>query len=289
MNGYLLLLLGMIIASSSGVFIKIIDLPATSIAFFRFIVPLVISFIVIRYKGIKLFTGRYRTMLLASFLNALRLIFYFVAYIYTTMTNSIIMLFTWPIFAAIFGVYILKENITRKQIMLFALAFIGIIVMNLGKELSFDNRDFIGMGAMLISAVVLSLTNISYKKVISTFSNWETIFYQNLFGAFIFLPFIIFNSPGPTNEQISLGLLYSFLIGIVAFYIFFSAMRKLKMIEYSLLKYMEVVFNILFGFLIFGDKITLQVVIGGGLIIFSGMLLRMKIVERKNKAKPQPK
>jgi drug/metabolite transporter (DMT)-like permease len=274
MNAYFDLIIGMLIGSSAGVWIKYLALPPTSIAFFRLAAPLIVTFVYLKYKKIKLFTGNYKIMLLASLFNAIRLFFYFVAYLYTSITNAIIILFTWPIFAALFGVIFLKEKITRRQILLFAMAFSGIVFMNLGQEFSTSNSDLLGMGAMLISAIVLALANVSYKRAISGYSNMETIFYQNFLGAFLFFPFIFINSPVPTITQTAVGIFYALLIGIGAFFFMFTAMRKLKMLHYSLFKYIEVIFNIMFGVIFFSDAITLQILIGGGLIIAAGVMLR---------------
>lgn len=274
MNPYLALIIGMLIGSSAGVWIKYLALPATTIAFFRLAAPLLVTFVYLKFKQVKLFTGNYKIMLLASLFNAIRLFFYFVAFLYTSITNAIIILFTWPIFAALFGVIFLKEKITRRQIMLFAMAFSGIIFMNIGQEFSTSNSDMVGMGAMLISAIVLAMANVSYKRAISGYSNMETIFYQNFLGAFLFFPFIFINSPVPTMTQTGVGIFYALLIGIGAFFFMFTAMRKLKMLHYSLFKYIEVIFNIMFGVIFFSDAITLQILIGGGLIIAAGIMLR---------------
>ena len=276
MNPYLVLIIGIILGSTSGIFIKLLALPTTSIAFFRLSVPLIITFIYLKLKRIKLFTGNYKVMLYASLFNAIRLFFYFAAFLYTSMTNAAIILFTWPIFAAIFGIFILNEKITKEEFFLFGLAFLGIIVMNIGKEFTLENNDIIGMGSMLISAIVLALANVSFKKVIKDYSNMETIFYQNLIGTFLFLPFIFINKPLPNFEQFYVGIFYAILIGLVVFYLFFYSMRRIKMIQYSLFKYFEVLFNIIFGILIFNDQLTLPIIIGGLMIILSGILLRLK-------------
>ncbi len=99
-NPYLAIILAATIGGSSGVFIKLLDLPSTSMTFFRMFVPVVVLLVYLSLKKIRLFRGHYGIMLVASGLNATRMLLFFVGYLYTSIGNAVIILFTWPIFAA---------------------------------------------------------------------------------------------------------------------------------------------------------------------------------------------
>ena len=64
-------------AGSSGVFVKHLDIPATSIAFIRTTIPTLVMGALMLIQGIAFFRGNYKLMLGASLLNALRLFFLF--------------------------------------------------------------------------------------------------------------------------------------------------------------------------------------------------------------------
>ena len=273
-NPYLAIILAATIGGSSGVFIKLLDLPSTSMTFFRMFVPVSVLLIYLMVKKVKLFRGNYKIMLVASGLNATRMLLFFIGYLYTTIGNAVIILFTWPIFAAIFSTIFLKEKVSFRTASLIGLAFTGIVIMYINKEISFGNHDFIGMASMLLSAMIFAITAVIFKRELTYYSRTETIFYQNLLGAILFLPFIFINTPPPSLVQISVASLYGFLIGIVAFLLFFLALRKLKMSHYSLFTYWEVLAAIFFGAVVFGESITTNMVIGGGLILAAGILLR---------------
>lgn len=274
LNPYLEVIFAAAIWGSSGVFIKYLNLPATTMSFFRVIVPTLIITVYFLIKKKKLFKGDNKLMLFASLLNAIRMFLYFVAYIYTSIGNAVIMLYTWPIFAAIFGFFILKEKITKRGIFLMMLAFAGIVFVYLNKEFSFADNDFIGMTAMLISAFVYSLSFIIFKKESEKYSKWETIFYQNLVGCFLFLPFLFINKPLPNLNQVSVVTVYALLIGMVGFGLFFSALKKIKASTASSLSYFEVVSAILFGIIFFKEVLTWNVVVGGLMIVVSTILMR---------------
>lgn len=274
LNPYLAIILGATIGASSGVFIKLLDLPATTITFFRMFIPAAVLLVYLLYKKTRLFRGNYPLMMLASGLNAARMFLFFIAFLYTTIGNAVIILYTWPVFAVIFSAIFLKEKVSWRTAMLIALAFAGIVIMYSGKEISFGNQDFIGMAAMLVSAIIFSITAVIFKKELVNYGKTETIFYQNLLGAIVFLPFLFINRPLPTPIQATVASVYGFLIGIVAFILFFYALKKLKMSHYSLFTYWEVPAALVFSAIFFREAITLDMVLGGGLILTAGILLR---------------
>ncbi len=275
-NPYLAVILAATIGGSSGVFIKLIDLPATTITFFRMAVPVVILLGYLQYKGVKLFRGNYRLMMLASVLNATRMFLFFVGYLYTSIGNAVIILFTWPIFGTLFSAIFLKEKVSMRTAFLIGLAFLGIVTMYVNMEISFDNQDFIGMAAMLFSAIFFAMTAVIFKQKLLVHSRTETIFYQNLVGAVAFLPFIFINVPVPSAMQIGAASVYGFLIGILAFMMFFYALRRLKMGHYALFTYWEVIAALFFGVLFFGEQITWNMVVGGSLILATGIMVRKR-------------
>jgi len=276
LNPYLAIILAATIGGANGVFVKLIDLPSTTISFFRMVVPVVFLLLYFSWKKVKIWRGNYKIMLLASVLNAGRMFLYFLAYLYTSIGNGVIILFTWPIFATIFGVLILKEKVTKRNMLLIGLAFAGIVLMYLNKEISLDSKDFLGMAFMLISAIMFALTAVIFKKQLTEYSKTETIFFQNLVGAAIFFPFIFFNRPLPSLGQATVGVIYGLIVGIFAFSLFFYALKKLKMSHYSLFTYWEVPAALIFGVFFFDEKITWNIIVGGILIIISGWLLRKK-------------
>ncbi len=259
-----------IIAGFSGIFIKYMDsLNATSIAWIRSIVPTVLVGAWLLFNKVPIFRGNYKIMLGASTLNAARMYLFFVAYIFTSIGNAVILFYIWPIFVTIFSYLFLKERISRRQTILLLIAFAGLIIAYADQRFSFEDRDFIGMLAAVGSASIYASTVVIFKSQAARYKSYEMVFFQNLIGALIFLPFFIIHLPSAQVFDIGLGILYASLIGIVGFGLFFYSLSRLKASTASTLMYGEVVSAIILSYLWMGDQLSLNMMIGGSLILIS--------------------
>ncbi|MEN8906629.1 MAG: DMT family transporter [Clostridiales bacterium] len=273
-NPQIEIILASICWSTSGFFIKYINLPSTSISFFRLIIPTVFLFLFFIKDKSKILKTTNKIMLFASLLNAIRMFFFVFSYSYTSIGIAVIILYTWPIFALIFSRILLKEQIPKKNYLFIAIAFLGIILIYSKNNFSLENKDFLGISSMLLSSIIYSLTFIIFKKNSNNYSQYETVFYQNLVGSFIFLPFIFINQPLPNVENIALVLLYATIVGIIGFSLFFSALKKVKATTASFLAYFEVLSAILIGIIFLNEKLTWNIIFGGLLIIISTIKIK---------------
>lgn len=271
---YLWVLLAILIMGSSGAFIKFINLPPTVLSFLRLAVPAGLLFVYFRAKRVNLFRYPARLMMLGSVLNALRIFLFIFGFTYTSIANGVIILNAWPVFTNIFSILLLGEKVPRRNLWLLGLPICGILLLFINQPFSVENEDFIGMSAMLFSAMLYSSTIIIFKRESPRYSGYETTFFQNLAGAFIFLPFLWFGDAEISFIQVSLGIFYAFLIGIVAFGLYFSALRVIKASTISFLSYLEVVVATGFGVLLFDEVLTWNIIAGGSLIVISTLLLK---------------
>lgn len=276
---YLPVILGATLAGANGSFVKFINFSIPDITFFRFAVPTIFTLLVFLYQKEKIYTGNERQLIKASIINAVRIPFYFIAFLYTTVSNAIIMIFTWPIFAAIFEVVLLKKKRNTRDIILILLAFFGVTLMFIGKEFSFENKDFLGMLAGTICGALYALSMIIFKTESREHSRTKLIFYQNVIGALIFFIILFFDAQLPTIQEIGIGTLLGLYIGVLVFYLFFTSLKQIRVTEYSLFAYLEVPSAVIFSMIIFHEQITWNMALGGTFILLSGYLI-------KNKPKP---
>ena len=263
------------IGAASGILAKTVGLPAASMTFFRVAIPaLILGGYFLFFRRVKLFSMKHTPLFLASVINAPRMFLFYFAYMYTSLANGVIILYTWPIWGAVFGFLILKERVTRRTLLLLGLSFVGIVIMYSGHTLSLTNKDIIGMSAMLVSSMLGALMIVIFKKKINDHSTAELVFHQNFISALIFIPFIAFTRPAPTLAQAGMGIMYGFMVGIIAWFLLYYALRHLSIAEYGLFSYNEVIFAVLYGILFFGEVLTMNLILGGLCIIVAGYLIQ---------------
>lgn len=273
-QAYIAVIIGALLAGLSGIFIKSTDLPPASYAFFRTTVPTAFMAAWMLIKGISFFRGNYRLMLLGSGLNAIRMYFFFMAYIMTSIGNAVLISYTWPIFATLLSAWILKEKVSPRNIFLLFLAFGGIVLVYLNKPFSFENDDFIGMSAALLAAALYACSIIVFKKEADNYSRNEILFYQNIASVFVFLPFVLLQDPPPSLMDIGISSAHGFLLGTVGFAFFFFGLKHLPASTTSALTYIEVLAALLVSVYWMHEDLTPNMVAGGAVILISTSLLK---------------
>lgn len=262
-----------ILAGANGLLIKsMTSLSTGAIAWFRTGIPILILIPFLWKDGELHFKGNNKKMLLASLINAARMYLYLLAYIYTSIGNTVVLFYTYPIFVTIIEAIFFRKKIERNQSLLLLLAFTGIVTTYLGKPFSFQSNDFIGMLAAVGASIGYAVTVVLFKVENARYSKNQMVFYQNIVGALLFMPFLI-ALPSATLPDIGIGVFYGFLIGIVVFKLFFYGLKQLTAATATTLMYLEVVSAILIGYFILDEPITWNIVLGGILIVTSSYLI----------------
>jgi drug/metabolite transporter (DMT)-like permease len=273
MKYYIYIISAAFIFGSSGVFIKTLNLPVSTLTFFRMAIPFGLMTVLFLFRRKPFPSIADKTMLLASFLNATRLFFYFAGYTYGNISTTVILLYTWPVFATIWSALFLGEPLTFFRWICFLTTLAGVILINLNQAMSLGDQQFTGVLFILSSAFIYSMTVVMFKKKSQCYTPFETLWFQNGLGAFLFLPFLVINRPLPVPWQTGTAILYAFLIGVVGFGLFFSGLRRIDASKASFLTYVEVVSGIFFGVAFFGETLSWNILAGGSLVLVSALLL----------------
>jgi drug/metabolite transporter (DMT)-like permease len=212
-------------------------------------------------------------------LNAVRLWLFFEAFRRTSIGNAIIVLYSWPVFAMIYGTFLLDEKLNPRDLILVFLAITGVTIVYSGGKISLQNDDFVGMSLMLISAVIYALVLVLIKR--EKVERLKATFWQNLVGAVVFLPFFLISVRGMAADSWIWAGLNGLVVGTLAFTLFFSALNRLPAALVGHIAYLEVVFGLLWGAVIFFEPVNLRHIAGGGLIVLS-MLIRAELRRRRS-------
>ena len=183
---------------------------------------------------------------------------------------------TTPVFMALLGRLILKENLTGLKITGIALAFIGVmLVVSHGNIASISIGKFGAPGdvLILISAVNWSVFSVLSRRGLKKYSASLMIFYVMLFG-WIFTSALF--AIGRNYIELPMlsrdGWLGVLFLGIfcsgLAYIGWYDALHALSTAETGVFLYLEPLIATVVAFIILAEPITLASVIGGGVILF---------------------
>ena len=124
----------------------------------------------------------------------------------------------------------------------------------------------------LISAIIYAIIVYMFKTEIKKYDENQLVFYQNIFCAIFFIPFLV-DLPVVNIVDVGIAVVNGFLIGIVVFKLFFFGLKHIHPITVSSLMYLQVVSSIVLSYFIFNENLGWHTLLGGSLIILSGFLL----------------
>ena len=274
MNPIFQIAIATILLGSSGVFIKFADLSPLVMTFFRTGIPLAIACGVFIYRREPIFKGITPFLLFISLLDAIRALCYVIGFSNTDLSTAVIILYTWPLFATLFSWLFLKEAIPKRNLLLLPCFLLGIVVIYANGEFSFTDSNFIGLNSVLLSAILVAVTVVSYKDKSKELSIYRLIFYQNLCASILTLPFFLWTQPFPNIFEASMGISYGFLTGFVGFVLFFSALNKLKASTTAIFCYLEVLSTIIFGLVFFKEQLSANTILGASLVLSASFFLK---------------
>ncbi len=274
MNPYIQILLATVIWGATGAFVKLIDLPISALASVRLLAPTAALLLYFIYKKKLAFLSTTpRSLVWVSVINIIRVVMYFIGFKNTSVGSAIILLYTWPIFVTIAASIFLKEKSTRPMKALIALAFLGTYVIQMHTRFSFQDHDFVGMMAMLISSLCSAATVVIFKATGDTHSHTEKVFFQNAAGGLLVLPFLYWLIPNPQPIPLAIAAGFAIFTGVLGYSLFFSALNKIPSSHASFLSYFEVITTLIFSSFLLHEHVTWNMTLGGSMILFSVIFL----------------
>ncbi len=251
------------------------DFHPLQVVFFRAFGSFALIFPYMLANKISLKGNNPKLLFLRAFLGLLSLSTFFVAIQQMPLGSAISIRYIGPIFGSGLAVYFLKEKISVMQWLSFIIAFAGVLILK-----GFDPRiPLSGFFMVLTSAFFLGGIFVLIRYLGSR-EHFLTIIYYfmvvSILGSLFFLPY--WRMPIGTEwlPVIAIGALGT--IGQV------YMTKAFQLEETSVLapfKYMELIYALVIGFFLFGEKYNLIVLLGMGLIII-GMLTNVYWKAKKN-------
>lgn len=204
---------------------------------------------------------------------------------YVSATVCSVMISTIPVVATIGAWIIFKEKLKSINYAGIILSFIGVLVFILNSDgsISFDLK---GLGFLILAVVSAVGYNLTLSRLVGTYSPVYIVNVQNIIGAILFLPvFMIFDLKHFSSVPLSFKLFIpiielSILCSCGAFILFAYSVSRIGITKANVFSNCIPVFTAIFSFMLIGEKLTVQNVIGMS-IVLAGLF--MSQINHKNK------
>ena len=267
-NGFGLMVLAAFVYSIGDVLFKILtsSVPITEIALIRFLFGGIVLAPVILSRGGSLKGNQIMALILRGILGTVSFFCLLKSMTLIPFSLTMVLFYTYPIFAAFFSFLLLGETIGRRELVLILVGFSGTYVLINPTSHSFNAGHLFGLLASCIGAMAM----VMIRKARETDGAMIIYFYFCLVGGSISLPFVLsaYNMPALREWVLLLALGLSLLIAQLMMN---QGFKYCKAAEGSLLLMSELVFAGIAGVFLFRDPVGLHFWVGASLVVGSGL------------------
>ena len=270
-KGILLMLVSALLFSAMQVIINITGdrVPLMEQVFFRNIVSLIISFIIIRRNGLSLFGERkYQPLLfMRSAFGLLGLVSLFYAASRASQADVTILSKLSPFLITLWAFLFLKEKIAKIQVPALVIAFTGAFFV---ANPAFNSNLFPLFLAFLCAIFAsVSYTLLAYFK--DKVDAVTVIMHFSTFCSVVSLPFFIIGFQMPRLSDLILLLLMGIFGGFGQIALTY-AYRMAPAAEVSIYNYSGILFSMILGYVVLGETVSENSLIGGALVVLASLL-----------------
>ncbi|TQQ84784.1 EamA family transporter [Peptacetobacter hominis] len=201
---------------------------------------------------------------------------YFKAVEKAGVSAAAVLLYTSPLFLAVFSGIIYKEKITKLKVVSLMVCFAGAFMAVTGGKLDFQGLSSYGIIMGIMAAVTYALMGIISRKALEDFSSETILIYGFLFGAFFMIP-----SAKPV-EMLSLAsdpmtFIFMMLLGIfpaAIAYIFYAKgiASNTELSVVGVVASIELIIASFIGWIIIGEVFTIGKLLGVFMMFMSATM-----------------
>ena len=275
--GIIEIIVATLIWGSLGVMVRNIDMEPFSIVAYRSLIALPIMLVLFRKKKDNL-KKNYKLLLLASIAITMAWSAHFYAFKLTTIANTVVLLYTGPIYVAILSPLVLKEVREKKANICLILSILGIFLMynqGLGDEL---NDRGLMLGA--ISGILFAFVIMATKKLSKDYSS-ITIVTMQLFISVIILSPALFVEQQVIMENIMLLIILGLVHTAIAEFLFIDGLIKVSTQKASTISYIEPASAIIYAIILLNEIPEGLEIIGISLIATANIILNLNLEDMK--------
>jgi drug/metabolite transporter (DMT)-like permease len=214
-----------------------------------------------------------------SLINAVALEFQHYGMTMTSATNAVLLVDIDVVFIALLAVVILAEKITNRIVTGLLLGMIGVVIITTNGDLSsVVSGSFLGNAMVFFGGVLWAFYVVYQKKVLVKESDVLLVTGVVIFETTLFLLPMTFMFAGSYVVD-SVGWLSVLFTGVfctgLAFLLYNTGLKAISATIASVILLLEIVFAMLFAFIVLGETPTIVTAIGGALIIIAIIVISL--------------
>ena len=280
--GIIEIIIATLIWGSLGVMIRNIDMDPFSIVAYRSLIALPVMMLLF-VKNRERLDKNYKLLILSSVAIAMAWSAHFFAFKLTTIANTVVLLYTGPIYVAILSPLLLKEVREKKTNICLILSIAGMFLMynqGLGDEL---NDRGLMLGA--ISGILFAFVIISTKKLSKDYSSITIVTMQLFFSVIILSP-ALFVEQQELISNLPLLLVLGLVHTAVAEFLYIDGLIRVSTQRSSTISYIEPASAIIYAIILLNEVPKGLEVVGISLIAAANIILNVnredikKIIKR---------
>lgn len=258
------------------------EYPLSQKMFFRNFLGFIFAFVMVKKTSSSIKGNNIKLLVLRSVLGLLGVAFYFYSIHHLNLADAVIINKLSPFVVVILSIFILKENVTRGQIIALLVAIIGSALVVRPKLDVSILPALIGVLAAIFAGA--AYTTISYLR--KTDRPETIVFYFTLITSIVVLPFAI---KGNWILPKGLDILKAIGLGLTstAGQIFMTyGYRYADASEISIYSYLDIIFSMFIGIVLFSEVPNVLTIIGGILILIAAIVnfqIKKSIINRERK------
>jgi drug/metabolite transporter (DMT)-like permease len=239
------------------------------IVFFRSFGSLFFTFGFLLKNKIPIIGNNNKLLILRSVVGATSMLLFFMSVKYLSIGTAVSLRYIAPVFAAIFGIFLLKEKIKPLQWLFFIISLMGVFVLK-----GFDNQlNTTGLILVMLASILSGLVYIIISKIGKSEHPIVIVNYFMVFATILGGVLSINNWVTPEGNE-------WFFLMILGVFGYFGQVYMTKAFQTASaniiapIKYVEVIYTATFGVLLFKEIYTFYSFLGIALII-GGLILNI--------------
>ena len=269
-----MLVTSMVIFGTLGPFVRSVPVSSGELALYRAILASLLIGLYLLATRQRIPFARIRRslpLLLASGMAmGFNWILLFEAYKYTTVSVATLSYYFAPVIVTAACPFLFKEELTKRQLLCFAMSTLGIVLITGLGDLSQGSRHLLGVGFGL-GAAVLYASVILLNKFIRDVDGIHRTFLQFLSAIIVLIPYVAMTSGVTLGAMTPIGWACLLLVGLVhtgvTYCMYFTALRDLPGQKAAILSYIDPLVAVLISVAVLGEALTPAQAVGGALIL----------------------